>query len=62
MIKKTSTGKKRNAPVDDEFIEVGHYPNSGFMLDLVETNQAGEIHTNESQCTGGLGTCSPPAT
>jgi len=55
VIRDTDSGQERTLEVDGVFIEIGFYPNSDFMLDLVETNQAGEIRADSTQCTGARG-------
>ena len=41
--------------VDGVFIEIGLYPNSGFAVDLVETNEIGEIIVDRRGRTGARG-------
>lgn len=48
-------GKTRTLKVDGVFIEIGWFPNSDFMLDLVDTNQSGEIVVDGHGVTGARG-------
>ena len=45
------TGKQRRLEASGLFVEIGLVPNSGFVHDLVETNEFGEIHVNEKNET-----------
>jgi len=47
-----ATGKSRRIDLDGVFIEIGHFPNSDFALDLLETNEAGEIKVDRNGDTG----------
>ncbi len=51
-IEDSKTGRARRLEVEGVFIEIGLAPNSAFVLDLVETNQAGEIRTDRGGDTG----------
>ena len=51
-IKDLKTGESRRLEVGGVLIETGLAPNSGFVLDLVETNQRGEIHIDRDGDTG----------
>ena len=51
-IKDLKTGESRRLEVGGVLIEVGLAPNSGFILDLVETNQRGEIRVDRDGDTG----------
>ena len=51
-IKDLESGETRRLEAGGVFIEVGLAPNSGFALDLVETNQIGEIKTDRNGETG----------
>lgn len=51
-IKDLESGETRRLKVGGVFIEVGLAPNSGFALDLVETNPVGEIKTDRNGETG----------
>jgi alkyl hydroperoxide reductase subunit F len=52
-IRERDTGEEIQLPVDGLFLSIGHEPNSGFLDDLVELNDAGEVvvdincHTSE---------------
>jgi len=51
-IKDLKTEERRRLEVGGVLIEVGLAPNSGFVLDLVETNQRGEIRIDRDGDTG----------
>lgn len=51
-IKDLKTGESRRLEVEGVLIEVGLAPNSSFVLDLVETNQTGEIKIDRDGDTG----------
>ncbi|MBM4255793.1 MAG: glutaredoxin 3 [Deltaproteobacteria bacterium] len=51
-IKRTETGEIRRLDVDGVFIEIGLFPNTDFVLDLVETNERGEIKVDRHGATG----------
>jgi NADH-dependent peroxiredoxin subunit F len=51
-IKDLKTGESRRLEVGGVLIEVGLAPNSGFVLDLVETSQRGEIRIDRDGDTG----------
>ncbi len=51
-IKDIKTGESRRLEVGGVLIEVGLAPNSCFILDLVETNQRGEIRVDRDGNTG----------
>ena len=51
-IKDLKTGESRRLEVEGVLIEIGLSPNSGFVLDLVDTNQAGEIRVDRDGDTG----------
>ncbi|MDP8235987.1 MAG: glutaredoxin 3 [Candidatus Erginobacter occultus] len=51
-IRDLEEGKNQRLEVEGVFIEVGLAPNSDFVLDLVETNPAGEILTGRDGSTG----------
>jgi alkyl hydroperoxide reductase subunit F len=55
VLRNLKSGKPRVLKVDGVFIEVGLFPNSDFMLDLVDTNRAGEIVVDGSGTTGARG-------
>ncbi|MDX8410329.1 MAG: FAD-dependent oxidoreductase [Mariprofundaceae bacterium] len=42
-VKDAETGKTRKLDVQGVFIEIGLYPNTDFVLDLLDTNRRGEI-------------------
>ena len=47
------TGTTQKLPVDGVFVEIGLFPNTGFALDLVDTNERGEIVV-DSHCRTGV--------
>jgi len=47
------TGATQRLPVDGVFVEIGLFPNTGFALDLVDTNERGEIIV-DSHCRTGV--------
>ncbi len=47
------TGTTRRLDVDGVFVEIGLFPNTGFALDLVDTNERGEIVV-DSHCRTGV--------
>jgi len=51
-LRNLKTGKTRKLKVDGVFIEVGLSPNSDPVLDLVSTNQRGEVIVDEMGDTG----------
>ena len=51
-LKDLKTGKTRRLDVQGVFIEIGLFPNSDFALDLVETNEFGEIKVDRIGDTG----------
>ena len=51
-LRNLKTGKTRKLKVDGVFIEVGLSPNSDLVLDLVSTNQRGEVIVDEMGDTG----------
>ena len=51
-VKDLETGKTRKLDVQGVFIEIGLYPNTDFILDLVDTNQRGEIKVDNRGQTG----------
>ena len=52
VLRNRKTGKPRTLKVDGVFIEVGLSPNSDLILDLVHTNQRGEVVVDEMGDTG----------
>lgn len=46
------TGKVRRIDVQGVFIEIGLYPNTDFVLDLLDTNEQGEIKVDSRGQTG----------
>lgn len=42
----TATGEEKEIPADGIFVEIGHVPATGFISDLVDTNEIGEIITD----------------
>lgn len=51
-IKNLKTGKNKHLKLDGVFIEIGFFPNSDFLLDLLETNENGEIKVDRDGDTG----------
>jgi alkyl hydroperoxide reductase subunit F len=51
-VRERRRGKLRRLAVDGVFVEVGLEPNTGFALDLVETNERGEIKVDARGSTG----------
>jgi NADH-dependent peroxiredoxin subunit F len=51
-IKDVETGETERLDVDGVFVEVGWFPNTDFVLDLVETNRRGEIVVDAHGSTG----------
>jgi alkyl hydroperoxide reductase subunit F len=51
-VKNLKTGKSRRLNVQGVFIEIGLYPNTDFILDLVDTNERGEIKVDSRGQTG----------
>ena len=43
---------ERHLPVDGVFVEIGFFPNTGFALDLLDTNEIGEIVVDRRCHTG----------
>lgn len=54
-VKNVHTGETRRLDVDGVFIEIGLFPNSDFVLDLLETNERGEIKVDRHSDTGARG-------
>lgn len=51
-VKDLETGKTRRLDVQGVFIEIGLYPNTDFVLDLLDTNAHGEIKVDSRGQTG----------
>ncbi|MGE0826399.1 MAG: glutaredoxin 3 [Candidatus Binatia bacterium] len=51
-VQNVKTSETRKLAVDGVFIEVGLFPNTDFVLDLVETNERGEIKVDRHGATG----------
>jgi len=51
-VKNLQTGETRRLEVDGVFIEVGLFPQTDFALDLIETNERGEIKVDRHGQTG----------
>lgn len=51
-VKDLATGKSRRLEVQGVFIEIGLYPNTDFILDLMDTNERGEIKADSRGRTG----------
>ncbi len=52
LIKDKQTGEEKTLELDGVFIEIGLYPNSDFILDLVETTERGQIKVDQNGDTG----------
>jgi alkyl hydroperoxide reductase subunit F len=52
IVKEKETDEEKSLNVDGVFIEIGLYPNSDFMLDLVETTERGQIRVDRNGDTG----------
>jgi len=52
FIRSLEDGTKRRLNVEGVFIEIGLTPNSGFVLDLLDTNERGEIKVDTKGHTG----------
>ena len=51
-VKALATGQTRRLDVQGVFIEIGLFPNSEFILDLLDTNERGEIKVDSRGKTG----------
>lgn len=51
-VKNVQTGETRRLDVDGVFIEIGLFPNTDFVIDLLETNERGEIRVDRHGETG----------
>lgn len=51
-VKNVETGETRLLHVDGVFIEIGLFPNSDFVIDLLDTNERGEIRVDRHGETG----------
>ena len=51
-VKDLETGEIRRLDVQGVFIEIGLYPNTDFVLDLLDTNEHGEIRVDSRAQTG----------
>ena len=51
-VKDLTTGDSRRLSVQGVFIEIGLYPNTDFVLDLLDTNEHGEIKVDNRGRTG----------
>lgn len=51
-VQEIATGSTRRLDVRGVFVEVGLYPNAEFALDLLETNERGEILVDSHSRTG----------
>ncbi len=51
-VKDLQTGKTRRLNVQGVFIEIGLYPNTDFVLDMLDTNERGEIKVDSRGRTG----------
>ena len=52
-VRERDTGETKRLAVDGVFVEIGLFPNTGFALDLVDTNERGEIVVT-SHCRTGV--------
>ncbi len=52
IVKDKNSNKEKEIKVDGVFIEIGLYPNSDFILDLVETTERGQIKIDRNGDTG----------
>jgi len=52
FIRSLEDGTKRRLTVEGVFVEIGLTPNSGFVLDLLDTNERGEIKVDAKGHTG----------
>jgi len=51
-VKNVETGETKTLKLDGVFIEIGLFPNSDFALDLLETNERGEVKVDRIGDTG----------
>ncbi len=51
-VRDRESGETRRLDLDGVFVEVGLFPNTGFALDLVDTNGRGEIVVDSHGRTG----------
>jgi alkyl hydroperoxide reductase subunit F len=51
-VKNVETGETRKLELDGVFVEIGLFPNSDFALDLLETNERGEVKVDRVGDTG----------
>ena len=51
-VKNVETGETKTLKLDGVFIEIGLFPNSDFALDLLETNERGEVKVDRTGDTG----------
>jgi alkyl hydroperoxide reductase subunit F len=51
-VRDLTTGEERRLEVDGVFVEVGLFPNTEFVLDLLKTNERGEITVDAHGVTG----------
>ena len=52
-VRDRETGSRSGSTVGGVFVEIGLFPNTGFALDLVDTNERGEIVV-DSHCRTGV--------
>lgn len=55
VLRNLKNDKKKTLKVDGVFVEIGLFPQSDFMLDMVDTNQRGEIVVDGHGVTGARG-------
>ena len=55
IVKDLATGVSRQLDVEGVFIEIGLYPNTDFVLDLLDANHRGEIEVDAKGHTGTKG-------
>ena len=51
-VKDVQTGETRRLDVDGVFVEIGLFPNSDFVIDLLDSNERGEIRVDRHGETG----------
>ena len=52
VVRDKENGEKNTLELDGVFIEIGLYPNSDFIIDLVETTERGQIKVDQNGDTG----------
>lgn len=51
-VRNLETGEEKRLDVEGVFVEIGLFPNTDFVLDVVETNERGEIKVDHNNQTG----------